>query len=265
MRLRSPKVKSGGLAPAAFSILAVFLASAWGGSANARVLTLVTPPDTIDTVISEVILIKAYRALGYEVKIVNRPSERALVEANDGRFDGEVQRIDGIGKTYTNLVQVPVATNYIEGVAVAMRPSAKIDSLESLRGRRIGIVRGIKFAERRTVGMSPVKASGYEALLRMLVKGRVDIAISPRMNIIHQSALSGIDGIHILEPPLERFELFHYLHKKNTGLVPAISAKLQEMAEDRSLERIRARVILILNARASVGLGPCKDHGCYDD
>ena len=70
-------------------------------------ITLVTPLNTVDTVISEVIVREAYRRIGVEVEIQKYPAERALRLADQGVADGEVQRIDGIDKRYTNLIKVP--------------------------------------------------------------------------------------------------------------------------------------------------------------
>lgn len=67
-------------------------------------LVLVTPPNTVDTVISEVITRKAYKRIGIDVEILKVPGERALRMANSGKADGEVQRIDGISANYHNLI-----------------------------------------------------------------------------------------------------------------------------------------------------------------
>lgn len=147
---------------------------------SAEPLVLVTPVNTVDTVISEVIVREAYRRIGTDIVIKKYPAERALHLANQGEVAGEIQRIDGIAANYPNLIQVYPPINYIEGVVFSKSVAFEIDGWESLRPYRIGIIRGIKFAERNTVGMNVLQASVYSALFKMLDRKRFDIIVSPR-------------------------------------------------------------------------------------
>jgi ABC-type amino acid transport substrate-binding protein len=186
-------------------------------------LTLVTPKNTIDTVISEVIVRKAYRRIGIDVTIEKYPAERAIRLANRGVVDGEVQRIDGISKKYPDLIQVYPPINYIDASVFSRYESFEVRGWESLRSYRIGIIRGIKFAERNTKGMNVAKVGGYQRLFRMLNGNRIDVAASPRVNGWFHIKRLKLTGIKEIKPHIMRFDLFHYLHKKNAKIVPMIS------------------------------------------
>jgi ABC-type amino acid transport substrate-binding protein len=227
-------------------------------------LVLVTPPNTVDTVISEVITRRAYKRIGIEVKINKLPGERALRTANSGAADGEVQRIDGLTKNYRNLIQVYPAINFIEGVAFSSTKKFKIQGWQSLRPYRIGYIRGIKFAEKNTRDIESVSVSDYSRMFKMLAKGRFAIAVSPRLNGLYQMTRLGIDNIFELHPAIMRFELFHYLHKKHKSLIPKISAVFSAMAKSGELAKIRERVIFVLMERAKQKLPICdEDYACF--
>ena len=228
-------------------------------------LVLVTPPNTVDTVISEVITRRAYKRIGIEVKIRKLPGERALRTANSGAADGEVQRINGLAATYHNLIQIHTAINYIEGVAFSTTKNFKVQGWRSLRPYRIGYIRGIKFVEQNTRDIESVSVSDYSLLFNMLTKKRFDVAVSPGLNGLYQMSRLGIKGVRELRPAIMRFDLFHYLHQKNIKLAPKISAVFSAMAKSGELAEIRKKVISVLMERAKRKLPVCdKDYKCFE-
>jgi len=228
-------------------------------------IVLVTPVNTVDTVISEVIVREAYRRLGISVTIKKYPGERALRLADAGKVDGEVQRIDGIAKNYPNLIQIKPAINFIAGTVFTKAVKFQVEGWQSLRPYRIGYVRGIKFAERNTEGMNALPAKDYSNLIRMLDKGRVDIAVSPSVNGWYQIRKMGAEGISDLSPPIMKFDLFHYLHKKHAALAPRISEVFMQMKKSGELSAFRRRVVSTMLERAAKGLPLCdKDYACFE-
>jgi polar amino acid transport system substrate-binding protein len=228
-------------------------------------LTLVTPPNTIDTVISEVITREAYKRIGIDVKIRKYPGERALRLANSGKVDGEVQRINGISANYHNLIQVHPAINFIEGTVFTRTKNFAVEGWQSLRPYRIGYIRGIKFAERNTKNMDSRGVGDYGRMFQMLGKDRFEIIVSPRLNGLYQMKQLGIKGVRVLTPAIMRFDLFHYLHQKHSNLVPKISAVFTKMSETGELAKIRNRVISVTMDRAERKLPICdKDYACYE-
>lgn len=220
-------------------------------------IRLVTIAESVDTLISEVILREAYGRLGYRLEVTRYPPERAIRLANQGRFDGEVHRIDGLADSYPNLVQLYPSISYIEGGVFTARDDLVIDSWEDIRPYRCGIIRGIKFAERRTKGMDRYIVGGYNRLFKMLTHERLDLAVSPVINAVYNLKLGGFDNIRPASQALERFELYHYLHRSRSNLVPKIEAELARMYDNGELAVIREKVIREIMRRANEGLELC--------
>ena len=53
---------------------------------------------------------------------------------------------------------------------------------------------------------------------------------------------NALQRIAILEPPIQRDPLFHYLHKKHATIVPKMTAVLQEMADEGRIQSITEEV-----------------------
>ncbi len=220
-------------------------------------IRLVTAAGSVDTVIAEVILREAYGRLGYRVEVTRYPAERAIRMANQGRFDGEVQRIDGVADSYPNLVQLYPSINHVEGGVFTARDDLVIESWEDMRPYSCGIIRGIKFAERSTEGMDRYIVGGYNRLFTMLTHERFDLAVSPFVSAAYNLKRGGFDNIRPAGPVLERFELYHYLHRSRTDLKPEIEAELARMSENGELTAIREVVIREIMRRAEEGLALC--------
>lgn len=239
-----------------------------GGAQMARAadtIIIVGVVGSSDAYAGDVILRQAYRRLGIDLKIRKLPAERALRLADSGQVDGEVQRIDAIRHVYKNLVQIRPAINFLEAAVFTGSKNFPVEGWESLRPYRIGIIRGIKFAEANTTGMRRYIASGYDALFRMLNNGSLDVGVVPRINGLWHQIISGSDRIHELRPPVTRFKLYHYLHKKNRNLVPMISKVLAEMDVSGELLTIRNHVNAVLIDLARKGLPVCeKDFRCFE-
>ena len=62
----------------------------------------------------------------------------------------------------------------------------------SLRPYRIGLIRGIKFAENNTQGMNRHRVNTYHSLFMMLETGRLQLAVAPRINGLAHIRHSGI-------------------------------------------------------------------------
>jgi ABC-type amino acid transport substrate-binding protein len=229
------------------------------------VIHLAVAANTVDTVISEVIVREAYERIGYRVEITRYPPERALKLADSGQADGDVQRIDGLSKHYPNLIQLQPAINYIEGSVFTAGKDISVDGWDSLRPHRIGLIRGIKFAELNTEGMDRHFVGNYPALFTMLNKGRFDLIVSPRLNGSYQLKRLQIEGIGPVEPAVARFDLYHYIHTSRADLAPKLEAVFREMQATGELESIRERVIAELLRRAAEGLPVCDDdYACFE-
>ena len=203
---------------------------------------------------SERILTEAYSRIGVEIEVQRFPGPRGLFMANEGKIDGELFRGGINTDEFPDLIQIPVPIMYGELVVFTISVDFEVDGWESLRPYNIGIQLGNKEIEAGTRGMQVEPLAKTEQLLLKLVAGRNDIVVVPRiqgMEILKELNSApgqwGVDQnalqrIAILEPPIQRDPLFHYLHKKHAALVPKITAALQEMADEGLIQRITEEV-----------------------
>ncbi|GEM_PF-371866 len=212
----------------------------------AQQLTFVTVETSEDTAVSETVLREAYGRLNINLVIKKYPAERAIRLANRGLVDGEIQRVDAIKHNYVNLIQVQPAINVLEAVAFTRSIRFQPQGWDSLRPYRIGLIRGIKFAENNTVGMNRDLVSRYQSLFKMLDGGRIDVAVAPKINGLISIRKHNHSAINVMEPALMHFKLFHYLHRKNLDWVPKIEAVLHNMHQSGELQKIRQRIHLTL-------------------
>jgi ABC-type amino acid transport substrate-binding protein len=78
---------------------------------------------------------------------------------------------------------------------------------------------------------------------KMIQLGRADITTAGRINGLYTLKKLGIEGIYPLDPPLNQWPLYHFLHKKHKKLVPKIDQVLKKWAESGELKRLRAQAI----------------------
>ena len=193
----------------------------------------------------DVVVSKAFAMVGVQLELVRTPAERGLLNANEGIDDGELTRIKGIDKVYTNLIRVPEKVVNWDFVAFSKNPNIQIKDWQSLKPYNIGHIRGWKILEINTAGFPYVETvRNSDVLFTMLEKDRIDIALFSRwigMAILKKKKLR---GIHVLEPPLASREMYIYLNKKHAELVPKIADALRQIKQSGEYERLfREKVI----------------------
>ncbi len=172
------------------------------------------------------------------------PAERALHTSNSGKIDGEVFRIVNVHKRFTNLVMVPTPINVLEGIAFVKDRHIVINNgWESLSNYKIGGQVGVKFVERGTKDMNRYLVDTNEQLFHMLDRGRVDVAVAAYVNGIKAIKKLELTSVKALQPSIQTYPLYHYLHKKNADLVPKLDKVLREMKRSGRIDQIRNEYI----------------------
>lgn len=219
----------------AISLLMLMMPSAWAN----KTLVFSTIDGLAITTFGERLLKEAYQKIDIDITVEKYPGERSLVAANAGKTDGELGRIAGLEKTYTNLVMVPVPLIELS-VSAFSNKNISIDSVKELKKYRVGYVAGTKIVEQMTVDVKDRLPVGRpEQLFEMLLLDRIDVAVHTTEDglLILQSARYA--KIKTAGPPLARSVIYHYLHKKHAHLVPAISKALQEMTDKGVFQKER--------------------------
>jgi polar amino acid transport system substrate-binding protein len=185
----------------------------------------------------DTIAIEVFHRLGIGLQIVHLPPERGLLNVNAGIDDGELMRIEGMEKQYPNLRRVPEKIYDMDFVAFARNP--RISSRwDDVLAQSVGFIKGWKIYEVKTAGATSVTtADDPDQLFRMLELKRIDVALYERWMGLDQVKRRALTGVHLLEPPLMRREMFMYLHKKHEALVPRVAETLRALKKENFYQR----------------------------
>ncbi|MFZ6653821.1 hypothetical protein [Undibacterium sp. TJN19] len=187
----------------------------------------------------------AYAALGIKLSFVNRPALRALIEANDGQLDGEVVRDSSIEAGHPNLIKVDVPMFNYSGSAFVLKDSTEAPvSLEAAsRLPSVGIVRGARRVEFETRGWTNIVViNDHAAAVRMLKIGRIT-ALLGAYEVIKDAILTNqFSESDFRSYEVYTMQVFHYLHKNNADIIPALSTQLNKLKGNQAtvLDGLRA-------------------------
>jgi polar amino acid transport system substrate-binding protein len=191
------------------------------------------------------ILKVVYSRLKIPVELVDLPAKRALMESSAGKLDGEVHRNINVQKQYPTLIMIRPAINYIEPSVFSKKYRFEVKGWDSIKRYTIGIVHGVGTSEDGTRGMEQVLAvTTLDQLMLMLAADRIDVAVSDSFSglaVVRKLHLE--DRIKVLTPPLQKSEIYHFLHNKHRNLVPKVEKVLREMQASGELELLRTRII----------------------
>lgn len=184
------------------------------------------------------IVAEAFRRLGLPVRLVQLPAERALQNANQGVDDGTYTRIAGLTRLYPNLVMVPEPISEFVFTAFTRDPAVRIQGWADLKPYNVAFINGWKIVEANTMDVrSRTGVKDEAALFALLDKGRAEVVVVDLYSGQEVIRCSGYQGMRALAPPLERRDMFLYLHKRHAALVPKLTEALRAMRRDGTLRR----------------------------
>jgi polar amino acid transport system substrate-binding protein len=214
-------------------------ASSLQAQASDKELVFSTIQGSFNGLLAEAVLKEVYGRLGIAITTIPASGSRALEDAENGITDGEVQRIRRIGELNPTLLRVEVPLFPLEAVVFVKDAPIQLDGVASLKPYNVGIVRGVLYAEEMSKQLDHVtRLTDHAQLFQLLDRGRLDAVIINRYSGLYTLQQEGITGIHTLQPPLLKRDLYHYLHEKHADLVPQVEAVLREMQDDGSLAKL---------------------------
>ena len=179
-----------------------------------------------------------FKRLGMQLTYIRLPSERSLIQANKGIDDGNIARIAGMEKEWPNLVQVPESIITWEFTAYSQRDDIQVSGWESLKPYTVGHVRGWQIYNKKTRGAKKViQANDPAQLFGLLKKGRIDLALFERFQAPYWFDKTGYMAKR-LSPELAKKQLYIYVHKKHSKLVPNMVDAIRQMKKDGSYQQI---------------------------
>jgi polar amino acid transport system substrate-binding protein len=190
-----------------------------------------------------------FKRVGVEVEVTTVPTERSLINVNAGLDDGDIFRVAGVEAQFPNVIRIPEKTLDNDFVVFTKRSDIKIRTWADLQPYSVAYATGWKPYERNVLGVKELtKTPSINELPALLEKGRVDVILMDRWQGQWVVRQSGFD-FHLLEPPLARFEMFMYLHKKHAALVPRAAKALADMKADGSYQKLYAQYLKPLEGR----------------
>ena len=223
---------------AMWTVMAMLVFAATCAAQEQIVLSRMKGEPTIHTLMGERVLREAYARIGVELDFEVLPALRALAYANTGQTDGEFLRLSGLETSYPNLIMLPIPIAEEDVMVYTKDVEFTVEGWPSLSPYTIGYLRGFKLAELKTQGMTVEMVNSVQQAFRKLATGRTDVVVDLRSG---QCVLHALDlpAIKLLEPPLERVILYHYLHKRHTALAAKLEEVLREMDREGELTTIQ--------------------------
>lgn len=209
----------------------------------------VAAPEGMDATVQvgELVLREAYRRIGYEMQLEKLPSLRSLAVVDAGKYDAELGRIAGMEQQYSNLRVVPTSPLSLTVAALTLKPEIVVRDWEDLRGWRVAAQRGVKVVEARTAGMDVSFATTPDAMVRMLLAGRVDVVLGSPISM--PAVLAGMRqrgelaaDTRLLEREFYSMPVYHYVHTRNTHLIVPLEQALLAMRKDGFIDRALQQV-----------------------
>lgn len=195
----------------------------------------------------DLVVTEALARLGYQLKVSHLPAERALINANNGIDDGALNRIAGLEKIYTNLIQVPEHTFSMEFAAFSIHAKFATTSWDTLKPYTIAIINGWKILENNIPpGVSLTKVKNAEHLFNLLLNNRADVIIYGKWQGLNYIKEHGLSKVMLLQPSLAKMDMFVYFNKKNRNLVSKFSNILRVMKTDGTYQKYYDRILLPL-------------------
>ena len=179
------------------------------------------------------VVAEAYARLGYKANMVVLPSRRCLVEANriPSHFHGLVFRAKIAETQLHQMTRVPTPVGRIEFVAIGTQADLVLNNWAQLRQLRVGALRGVLYIENKTEGMDTTYVTNLDQLIKMLLAGRIDVAVytpTAQENIAlklgYDAGGSGA-GIRVLGV-LDRLPIYHFVNSSKSELISGLDAQL---------------------------------------
>lgn len=197
---------------------------------------------------ADLILTEAFKRIGYELKTIHIPAERALINSNIGVDDGDLVRIGGLQKKYHDLRQVTEKILNEDFVLITRKhPDFKVNGWQSIKSHSIGIITGWKILEtslsRLGDQVDVISTDNISQLFSLLDKDRVDFICYTRWSGLEFIKKEQLKNLHIISPPIISADFYTYLNKKHQKIIPELSNTIKNMKNDGSIQRFYDRTL----------------------
>lgn len=192
----------------------------------------------------DLVAAEAFRRSGLQLKTIQLPAERGLINVNLGIEDGEMSRITGLEKTYQNLIRVPEKIMDWEFYAFSELNVDLKSGWKGLPGYSVAFINGWKILEKNVpAGAEITKVKNREQLFQLLIKQRSQIVIYERWAGLRYIKQPTFQIVRALQPALAIRKMYMYLNKKHHALVPKLASALKGMKQDGTYNRLVQQIL----------------------
>ena len=181
---------------------------------------------------------EVFRRMGLTAEVdVNAASLRAFSLANDGVTDGLAGRVEGMDKTYPNLIRVPERM-FVNDFVACSRGGSLPTSWADLAPHSVAYIIGWQVFERQVPQVRDLTLVKDSSQLMNLVKAdRVEIILHERWQALWQARASGV-VLQCQKTPLARVDMYIYLHRRHADLVDRVAETLRQMKADGGYDAV---------------------------
>jgi hypothetical protein len=180
------------------------------------------------------ILSEAYAHIGVNIEWVTVPNKRSIKYSNEGRFDGELLRVERIVDDYPNLIPVPIVLAQGEfNLYCLLEKDCRTKNRRKITiGYSNETIMHEIICEKLSLNCHPFYS--YQNIFEPLYDGKIDAFLAHDLQI--EQALNDKSPILFQSTPLFVERGFHFLHKKHSDLIPKITEVLNaQIREGRTL------------------------------
>lgn len=230
-------------------ILTTLLISSAYSVGNAKTYTFCTLNEEDQRLFrnSHAILNEAFKRLGHEFELKTYPAKRCSIECDKGTVDGDSHRIFDFNadNKHPNLIRVDESIHSIDHSIFTKKKNIVVNDWESIKPYSVIYVAGVKIIEN---GLKKINIPdtnrrpvySHEKGFVLLNANRGDLLIISSFTGNQLLRKMGLvdSGIKMLTPPLDIFELYPYMHRKNKDVAEQLAVVLREMKTDGSYQNI---------------------------
>ena len=174
-------------------------------------------------------------------KIDMLPANRAERSVGLSKSAGEIMRIWEYGIENPDLIRVPTPYYFLQ-TALLVRDDNRLNiySLKDIVDVNVGVIRGVKHTQLINANENKLlQVSSTEQLMRLLIKGRIDVAVTSRLDGLSTINKLGTDNIMVLPVELQTHPLYVYVNPEYAHLVPVLDDAINLITHSGELESAR--------------------------
>lgn len=197
----------------------------------AEPIRLVSNAGRINNQALAVAITEVYRRAGVDMTVQAIPAKRAAHMLDTGEFDGVVGRVSSFGENRPDLIRLEPPINVIITSAFYQPDQGyQIRSREDLKGKTVGVVRGIAHSRRAgSMAEKVVEVERPEQLFLMLSSGRIDVAIHGAFGFDAALNKTALPDLVLQEVQLGTINSHHFLRDTFAQEAELIGSVLSEM------------------------------------